>query len=94
MALALSKQTLAAALEYAQSQKDAYVEAQRFAAWAIENQAALVAWPKNPDGTLVGFGITLAQLTALKTHAQAVVAAGDANPTARTVVTTLLEVYG
>lgn len=86
MPLALSKQTRNALVDYADAQKNAYLAAQQFVAWANAHEAEIVAWPKNPDGTLEGYGVTLAQLVAVRSHAQAVVAAGDENPAAKALL--------
>jgi len=86
MALALSKRILNAFQQYAVARVDAHTKAADIVAWIDEHEQEAIDWPRNPDGTLLGLGYTLQQLAAVRADAEAIVAAGESNPAARTVL--------
>lgn len=62
MALALSKRVKNVLVKLAEAEKAAYDAEVAFQAFATAVSAEIGAWPKTPDGKLVGYNVTVAQL--------------------------------
>ena len=62
MALALSKQVRDEVVAFSAAVAEIVAPVVRWRAFAAEKTAAIVAWPKQPDGTLNGYRITVAEL--------------------------------
>ena len=58
----LSKRIARAVATLAEAEKTAYDAEVAFEAFATTATAEIAAWPKNPDGTLMGYNATTAQL--------------------------------
>ncbi len=62
MALALSKRVKNALVQLAEAEKTAYDAEVAFQAFAKSVTTEVSAWPKTPDGKLIGYNVTAAQL--------------------------------
>ncbi len=76
MALALSKQVRREVMALGSAVADFASDVSRWRTFAAENTEAIGAWPKEPDGTLQGYGVTVTQLQAINALADDLAALG------------------
>lgn len=91
MPLALSKRVKNALVALAEAEKSAYDAEVAFEQFAEAVTPEIQAWPKNADGTLEGYNVTVAQLLDVLDMARDRRMAAEAHPSGATL---LLEVLG